>query len=399
MASGICVDKKNLRNLLLIGGGHAHLFVLEALRRWPERWRDEVAVTMLSSSLQTVYSGMLPGLIAGHYRSSECHIDLRPLAQAAGVQLIEATVDRLDADAGVAHAAGRAWPYHAVSLDIGSVPPLHAVPGAEQFAIGIKPIDQFLGTWNRLQQDIDELHGDGLGQGWSAQRKDGPVPHVVVVGGGAGGVELALAMAWRLNAARKRARLSLVTRGPLLPEHSWRARRLMMQSLANAGVAVQTDASVVRVESGMMHVEGGGSAGFDVLVWATGAAPQAWVGQTGLACTGEGFIVQDAQLRSISHPNVFAAGDIATQPGQPQPKAGVFAVRQGPVLAENLLRHLAGKPGMHYTPQRHYLSLLATGPRHAVASWHGFGWQGDWVWRWKNRIDRAFMARFSPPFR
>jgi selenide,water dikinase len=393
VASGIAVKK---RNLLLVGGGHAHLFVLEALRRQPARWTDEFDVTMLSSTLQTAYSGMLPGLIAGHYRSSECHVDLRPLAEAAGVRLVEGAVDRLNADIGIAQAAGAEWPYDVASIDIGSLPPLHAVPGAAQFAIGIKPIDRFLDAWTRLQQESGDTQRTSAA-GHSAQR-NGPVPHVVVVGGGAGGVELALAMAWRLKRTGKPVRFSLVTRGALLPEHPARVRRLARQALAAASVAVQADSGVVRVELGVLHVEGGGSAAFDVLIWATGAAPQSWIGHTGLVCTADGFIVQDALLRSVSHPNVFAAGDIATQPGQPQPKAGVFAVRQGPVLAENLLRAMAGEPGMPYTPQRHMLSLLATGGRHAIASWHGFGWQGDWVWRWKNRIDRRFMARFAAPF-
>jgi selenide,water dikinase len=389
------------RKLLLVGGGHAHLFVLEALRRQPARWNGKFDVTMLSSTLQTAYSGMLPGLIAGHYRPSECHVDLRPLAEAAGVRLVEATADRLDADACVVSAAGVAWPYALASIDIGSIPPLDVVPGASQFAIGIKPVDRFLAAWARLQQEPGEAPAASA-NGGDSPRLDARFQHVVVVGGGAGGVELALAMVWRLKKTGKRARVSLVTRGPLLQHHPARVRRLAQNALARAGVAVRADSEVVRVEKGVLHLEGGGTAASDVLVWATGAAPQTWVGQTALACTRDGFIVQDNQLRSTSHPNLFAAGDIATQPDQPQPKAGVFAVRQGPVLAENLLRAMEGTPGTPgrpYAPQRHMLSLLATGGQHAIASWHGFGWEGDWVWKWKSRIDRGFMARFTAPFR
>jgi selenide,water dikinase len=390
---GTNVGKKKL---LLIGGGHAHLFVLEALRRQPARWNGKFDVTMFSSTLQTAYSGMLPGLIAGHYRPSQCHVDLRPLAGAAGVELIEATVDRLDADANQASGSGRHCPYDIASIDIGSLPPLDTVPGAAQFAVGIKPIDRFLDAWAQLQQESCDAPvasaGDPLG-------RVGRVPHGVVVGGGAGGVELALAMAWRLKQTRKHARISLVTRGALLQDHPASVRRLAKNALAQAGVAVRADAGVVSVEKGVLHLEGGGSAAWDALMWATGAAPQGWIGKTGLACTVDGFIVQDNQLRSTSHPNVYAAGDIATQLGQPQPKAGVFAVRQGPVLAENLLRAMEKTPGMLYVPRLQVLSLLATGGRHAIASWHGFGWQGDWVWQWKDRIDRSFMARFTAPFR
>ncbi|MDB5855631.1 MAG: hypothetical protein JWR22_3672 [Herminiimonas sp.] len=386
------------RKLVLVGGGHAHLFVLEALRRQPSRWKGQFDATMLSSTLHTAYSGMLPGLIAGHYRSSECHVDLRPLAESAGVRLIEATVDRLDADAGVVGAAGVEWPYEMASIDIGSQPPLDAVPGASQFAVGIKPVDRFLGAWAHLQQQTSEAASGSAGAA-DPTALGGRVPHVVVVGGGAGGVELVLAMAWRLKRTGKGARFSLVTRGPVLQDHPARVRRLAEKALASGGVAVRAGTGVVQVDKGVLQLDGGGSAAWDVLLWATGAAPQAWVRHTGLACTTDGFIVQDNQLRSTSHPNVFAAGDIATQLAQPQPKAGVFAVRQGPVLAENLLRAMAEEPCLPYVPQAHMLSLLATGGQNAIASWHGFGWQGDWVWQWKDRIDRKFMARFTPPFR
>jgi NADH dehydrogenase FAD-containing subunit len=142
----------------------------------------------------------------------------------------------------------------------------------------------------------------------------------------------------------------------------------------------------------------GSNASFDALIWATGAAPQPWVAASGLECAEDGFVRVNAHLQSTSHLHVFAAGDIATDPQRKRPKAGVFAVRQGPILAENLLRYMSGGDLINYQPQRDYLSLLSTGDRHAVASWYGLAWQGNWLWRWKNRIDQRFMRRFTPPF-
>jgi pyridine nucleotide-disulfide oxidoreductase family protein len=371
------------KRLLLIGGGHAHLFVLEALRTRRRQWREHVDVTLVSRELHTPYSGMLPGLIAGHYRPSECHIDLLPLADAANVSLIQAEIDRLDLSRNVAMAEGREWPFDMVSIDIGSTPPLFAIPGACAYALSVKPIDRFLQHWRRLQQEIDSLQRPA---------------HMIVAGGGAGGVEVMLAMAHRLGIRRDYVKFSLVTRDELLPGHPRRAARLMAKRLADAGVALQTNAAVSRIEQGKLHFADGSNASFDALVWATGAAPQPWIAGSGLECVDHGFVSVNRYLQSASHAHVFAAGDIATDPERRRPKAGVFAVRQGPILAENLLRFASGRSMLGYQPQRDYLSLLSTGDQHAIASWYGLVWQGDWVWRWKNRIDKRFMRRFTSPF-
>ena len=371
------------KRLLLIGGGHAHLFVLERLRKRRRAWHNRLEVTLLSRTPATAYSGMLPGLIAGHYRTKQCHIDLPPLAAQAGVTLLQASVEQLDLVRNVALGGGQEWPFDLVSIDIGSSPSLTAVPGAARYAVAVKPIERFLQRWRDLQNQIGALRR--------------PI-HLVVVGGGAGGVELVLAMAHRLGAQRALVKWSLVTRGELLTGYPRRAARLMLRHLAEAGVALRTDTDVARIEEGKLHFADGSSAAFDALIWATGAAAQPWLAASGLACEDDGFVLVNEHLQSPSHPQVFAAGDIAVNPHDRRPKAGVFAVRQGPVLADNLLRHALDQPLVNYRPQTDYLSLLATGPRHAIASWYGLVWEGGWVWRWKDRIDQHFMRRFSPPF-
>ena len=368
------------RRLLLIGGGHAHLFVLEALRRRRPQWQDRLEVLMVSRDLQTPYSGMLPGLIAGHYRHKEAHVDLGPLAAAAQVPLAQATIVALDPVGKLAlDDRGGRWPFDLASLDIGSMPPLSRVPGAEAHALGIKPVDVFLQQWRAFQAQAHKLAR--------------PV-HMVTVGGGAGGVELVLALAHRMAARSDRVKWSLVTRGSLLPGYPRSAATRMARHLAAAGIALRTETDVVRVEDGMLYFADGSTAAYDALLWATGAAAPAWVARSGLACI-DGFVQVNSHLQSVSHAHVFAAGDIATDPLQPRAKAGVYAVRQGPLLADNLLRSAAGEPLAAYLAQRAHLSLISTGGRHAVAAWRGVTWEGDWVWRWKDAIDRRFIQRFT----
>lgn len=371
------------RRLLLIGGGHAHLFVLEALRRRQTEWRGKLEVTLLSRELHAPYSGMLPGLIAGHYRTSQCEVDLRALADSAGVVLQQATVQHLDLVRNVALTADAESAFDMVSIDIGSAPPRSEVPGALEHGLGVKPIDAFLLQWQALQQRVASLIKPH---------------HVVVVGGGAGGVELVLAMAHRLMHCQDRVKWSLVTRGKLLDGYPERAARLAACHLARAGVALRTGTSVSAVAEEKVFFADGSCASFDRLIWAAGAAAQPWLAASGLAMQDGGFVEINDSLQSTSHPQVFAAGDIASGLHYPRSKAGVFAVRQGPPLADNLFNYAFGQPLRRHQPQRGMLSLLSTGGRHAIANWHGLVWEGDWVWRWKDRIDRRFMQRFSAPF-
>jgi selenide,water dikinase len=368
------------QRLLLIGGGHAHLFVLEALRKRLPEWRDRLQVAMVSRDLHTPYSGMLPGLIAGHYRHNEAHVQLAPLAAAAQVELAQASIVSFDPAARVAlDDQGRQWAFDLASLDIGSTPPLGGIPGAQDHALPVRPVDVFLQQWRAFQAQADSLAR--------------PV-HMVVVGGGAGGVELVLAMAHRMAARSDRVKWSLVTRGELLAGYPRGTAQRVARHLARQAIAVLTHTDVLQVEPDMLHFANGSTAAYDALLWATGAGAQPWVAQSGLACV-DGFVHIDSHLRSVSHAHVFAAGDVATDPLQPRAKAGVYAVRQGPVLADNLLRTVAGEPLAAYLAQRGHLSLLGTGPRHAVAVWQGLSWEGAWVWRWKDAIDRRFMHRFS----
>jgi selenide, water dikinase len=369
------------RRVMLIGGGHSHV---EVLRRFALQPDPSVALTLVSPDPATPYSGMLPGLIAGHYTHDEVHIALAPLARWAGARLVVDRVEALDAyTKTVTLASGRREAFDYLSIDVGSAPDTRT-PGALAHALPVKPVARFLAAWARIRADAAA----------------GTVRTIGVVGGGAAGVEVLLAMQWQLTQALGAGapRFALVTDQPaLLPQHPPVVRARFGRLLVERGVVLHLASAAVGVEPGGMLVTEGRRISLDRIVWATTAGAQAWPALAGLACDERGFIRIDDHLRSPSHPFVFAAGDCAAQDGHPRPKSGVFAVRQGPPLAANLRRASQGAPLQAYVPQRNALALITTGDRHAIASRGPFVAEGDWVWRWKDRIDRRFMAKYAVP--
>jgi selenide,water dikinase len=366
------------RRLLLIGGGHAHV---EVIRRWGLVPEPGVSVTLVSPERHAPYSGMLPGHIAGHYSHADCHIDLEALCAGAGVARIAASVSGIDPANRVAH-CGHApdLPFDVLSIDTGSTPVLEPIPGAQRHGIPVKPVAQFLERWTALRE--------------TAAKTALPL-HIVLVGAGAAGVEVVLAMQHRFAADGGRARFTLISDGPtILGMHPPGVQRRFMKLLIARGIAVRLNTPVERAEHGALLLRGGERLAFDEVVWVTGAAAPAWPRASGLQTDASGFIAVDAQLQSLSHPGIFAAGDIASMQHAPRPKSGVYAVRQGPPLAENLQRALRGDPLVEYHPQARALALISAGDRYAVASYGPFALAGAWVWRWKDHIDTAFMQRY-----
>ena len=166
--------------------------------------------------------------------------------------------------------------------------------------------------------------------------------------------------------------------------------------LAERGVEVVAG-TATSVESGAVHLADGRALVFDELFWATEASATPWLAETGLKLDAKGFIEVAQTLESASHAGVFAAGDVASIRGFALPKAGVYAVREGPVLAENLRRAASGDALKAYKPQRRTLALITTGERYAVGARNGLTVEGAWVWRWKDWIDRRFMRRYNFP--
>jgi selenide,water dikinase len=366
-----------MKRLLLVGGGHSHV---EVLRRFALRPLVEVELVLVSPGRFTPYSGMLPGLVAGHYSFEQSHIDLEGLAAWANARFVTDCVTGLDLQAKRARCeAGEALDYDLLSLDIGSTPPVADVRGAQRHGIPVRPVEHLLAGW----RDILAEAGRGA-------------VHVLAVGGGAGGVELTLAMQHSARQAGARAAFSVATDSDaILPGHAAGARRRMERVMRDRDVACHLHSRVVEVDAGCARLADGRSIPADHVVWATGASAPAWLREAGLASDPHGFVLVSETLQSCSHPEVFAAGDVATIERRPRPKSGVYAVRQGPPLAENLRRALTGAPLESHVPQPVALALISTGDRHAIASWGPIAWEGDWVWRWKDRIDRGFVAKYN----
>ncbi len=356
-------------DLLLLGGGHAHLGVL---RRFGMRPPPGLRVTLLTRETMATYSGMVPGVLAGLHQAAEAQLDVRELARQAGVRLVHAEAEGLDLKARRVLLRGRpALRYDLLSLDLGAAPRLE-VPGAREHALAVWPLDGMLA---RLQAAVAA----------------GPAS-VAVVGGGAGGVEIALALRTRLGPG---VPISLCIGRALLPGMGAWARARVRALLARRGVVLRAGA-VLRVEpEGVVLAEGLLPAG--LVLWATGVAPLPWLRESGLALDEAGFPALLPNLQSVSHPEVFAAGDCATVLAHRRPKAGVYAVRQGPPLAENLRRAAAGLPLRGFVPQRQALFLLNAGDGTALAVRNGLALGGAWAWAWKKWIDLRWMAKLRTP--
>ena len=372
-----------VKDLVLIGGGHAHVHTLRSFGMKPV---PGLRVTLIAKDIDTPYSGMLPGFIAGHYTHDQCHIDLQPLSRFAGARLIHA--EALNIDIANQRVMCRNRPdirYDVLSIDIGSTPDLASVPGAALYAIPLKPVDGLARRWQTFLHDFT-----------LAPRKT----HFVTVGGGAAGVEIALAIQYHLrnlltarNLDPEMLTFTIITRAGILAGHNGGVQRKMREVLDARRVQLIENTTVERVDDTRVHCVGRDAVPYDQLIWGTDARAAGWLSQTGLALDQHGFIKIDACLRALGHDTIFAAGDVASNIDHPRPKAGVFAVRQGPPLTDNLRRAVAGLPAKPFVPQAAFLSLISTGDKAAIASRSWWSASGAWVWRVKDHIDRTWMDK------
>lgn len=363
-----------MKRLVLAGAGHAHAQVLLDWARAPLPGVDLVVV---SPQPLAPYSGMVPGWLSGAYRFDQIVIDFAALCRAAGAQWVQDELVALQpAHNTLQLASGQSLHYDLLSLNLGSTLAPPAEPGTT--VLSMRPLSQLRPAYEAL-----------LGQ-WAASTEGGPY-NVTAVGGGAAGFESLLAVLARLRQLRpdRPVQGQLVTRGAqLLPGMSGAARRAAGRALQRAGATLSLDTAW---SSRLAR-------GSDLVLWATGALAHAWQTDSqqrgGLAVGTGGFVRIDPQLRSVSHTNVFAVGDCAEW-ATPLPKAGVFAVRMGPVLSHNLRAALGQGSWQTYQPQRTFLALLATADGRAIATRGALGAEGAWAWRWKDHIDRRFIGRFA----
>ncbi|MDJ0725549.1 MAG: FAD-dependent oxidoreductase [Prochloraceae cyanobacterium] len=364
------------QNLVLIGGGHSHAIVLDLLSKISLGKTDLI---LISDVIKTPYSGMLPGHIAGYYTYDESHINLKKLADRAGAKLILDRAIGLDLKENkVLCKNGDRIDFDLLSIDIGSTPATISVPGAKEYAISIKPVPNFLAEWNRLLATLPNSLTIGI------------------VGGGAGGVELALNAERRLHDRVENWQIHIFDRNErILTNHNQSVSKILSNILVKRGIKLHLLESVAEVTREGIICKSGLNVRCDRIFWVTQASAPDWIAKSGLITDSRGFILVKDTLQSLSHPHIFAAGDIATIQNNPRPKAGVFAVRQGRPLYENLVRRIAGKELKSYIPQQKYLSLIGTGKKSAIASRGSFAWESPLLWLWKDYLDRSFMNRFQ----
>ncbi|MDQ3189173.1 MAG: FAD-dependent oxidoreductase [Pseudomonadota bacterium] len=367
-----------MKRLLLVGGGQTHVLVLRALARHAL----DVELTLVTPSPSLPYSGMLPGWVAGHYTLDDLLIELAPLARAAGARVVSGSLRSLDLDQRTAVTdQGQVLHFDIVSIATGAGIDVAAIDGAREHTLPLRPLAAFVSGWQNILQRAAAAAGTF---------------RLTVIGGGAGGVELALAAAFRLRTMPLPTQVRLVTGGaPSMPGHGARARALIRAALLQSGVQI-FDSTARSVESNVIHLDDGRTLPTDVILLVTGASAAHWPRAAGLAVDQGGFIEVNEHLQSTSHPFVFAAGDAAALTTTPRPKSGVYAVRAAAPLATNLKAALNGQALTTFAPQRRALYLLSTGGQHAIASWGHWATSGRWVWRWKDRIDRDYIAKLRP---
>ena len=370
------------RDLVLIGGGHTHALVLRA---WGGTPVPGVRLTLINPGPTAPYSGMLPGLIAGHYRRDALEIDLVPLARHAGARLVIGRATGIDRDARLIHVPGEPpIRYDLASLDIGITSDLPDLTGFAEHAVPAKPLGPFAERWALFVAEAQAGRASAS---------------VAVIGAGVAGVELALAARHRLASAGLAPEVTLIDAAEdILRDVRPGARTALLNQIARQGIGLRKGVMIARIDAAGPVLAGGETIPAGLVIGAAGSTPQGWLAATGLDLT-DGFVTVDAHLRSVTDPRIFAVGDCAHLSHAPRPKAGVYAVREAPVLRANLVAALTGGRLRRYRPQRDYLKLISMGERRAAADRFDLRIEGRWVWRWKDHIDRKFMRQFSdlPP--
>ena len=358
------------RDLVLIGGGHTHALVL---RRWGMTPLPGVRVTVINPGPTAPYSGMLPGFVAGHYTRDELDIDLVKLARFAGARLINGYATGIDTKAQTVHIPGRPpIAYDVAAVDVGITSTMPDLPGFTTHAIPAKPLGVFASRWDAFRAQAD-------------------APQIAIIGGGVAGAELAMAMAHALR--DKRPTVRLIDSGRVLTALGYKARQKMLASLTANRIEIIEDAEVSEIFADGIVLRDGRTIRSDFTTGAAGAKPHYWIAGTGLELNA-GFIAVDANLQS-SAPEVFAVGDCAHLSHDPRPKAGVYAVREAPVLFDNLRAALSGGSLRPYKPQSDYLKLVSLGAKSALAEKFGTAREGPLLWKLKDYIDRKFMVQFD----
>ena len=373
------------RDIVLIGAGHTNMHIV---RMWKMAPIPDARLTLISPFSRATYSGMLPGTLAGLYKPEEMEIDLFRFAAPMGIRVIIDEVVSLDPDRRrVKFTTRPEIRFDVATVGIGSVP-----AGADQWSdsaafLPIKPMATFC---NRLEARLQQLQKSDTEKGRRTPLK------AVVAGGGAAGVEVTLCLEARLRSQNLNVQTTLVDSGEsVLRVYLPGTIRKVTDHFAARQIEVCSNVRVKNVTDAAVELSNGQPLEADIVVWATGATPPPLIGNIPLAKCDDGFLAIRNTLQTTDDKPVFAAGDSATLVNSPVSKSGVYAVREGPVLWENLKRFLSGQPLTAYAPQPGFLSLLADGQGGSFLDYKGVSAHGRWAWHLKNHIDRKFMHMYQ----
>ena len=372
-------DELPMRELVLVGSGHTHLHVV---RTWGVQPIPDVQLTLVAAFSQAAYSGMLPGTLAGLYQPDEMQIDLRRLCDRTGARLIVAEARGLDPERREILLADQPpVPFDVASVGIGSVPRQHAVWHDHPQVLSIKPMATFLDRFSTLAR-VRKAATSRL--------------RIAIVGGGAGGVEITLSLHGWLKTHGLSADLALFdSHAEILPGYGTGAVRRVRRILGERGVSIHPQTRIEDFDAGGLRDSSGRTYPADLVIWAVGAAAPEALEDFRLPKCERGFLAVRDTLQTTADLPVFAVGDTASLVDRPIPKAGVYAVREGPILWESLQHWFASEPLIPYRPQHRFLSLLATGDGRAVLDYYGWSAEGRWVWKLKDRIDRQFVRLYQ----
>ena len=360
--------------LLLVGGGHSHQMLLENL---PTSWLQEHEVTLISPYDSTLYSGMMPGYLAGLYSLNALKVPIKKYSENKGVQFVKGEIKNLQPTNNTAQlSTGEVFSYDVVSINIGSITRQENINISSDRTYPVKPIEPF--------SEALKHHMNATGK-----------KRFAFIGGGAASLEVALGCYETFKRNQVELEIQIFEGSPkILSSHNEKVRNHFYQRLQNIGASLFENEKVLEINGDTVTTEKASHPKFDFIGLFTGAAAPKWLKTTGLPLE-KGFIKVHPTLQSTAFENVFASGDVASVRGYDIPKAGVFAVKEGKLLAENILRFASGGKLKSYQPQSRFLSLLLNGHKTAVLSRGGLFLKGRYIWWLKNFIDQKYMRKFK----
>ncbi len=371
------MSDKGLKRLVLVGGGHSHLAVLKRIEEFTALG---VEITLITPGSYHYYSGMGPGMLSGQYQPEDCRVDLKALAKANSINYVEDKFIRVDAkNHTILLKGGDKVDYDIASFNTGSRVPSEAIPGAKEKAIKVKPIERLL--------EVKEA--------FIAHEGEEPFC-VLVVGGGPAGVEIAGNLDALAKKVKKEIAITILEGGnDILAKMPRRAVKIARASLCVRGIKIETNFRISAVYDNVIRSIDGSDKVFDAAILATGIVPHDLFGKSGMTTGGDGGMVVNYSLQSVDDPDIFGGGDCISLEHHPLPRVGVYAVRQGPVLADNLKAYIQGKKLRIFHPQRLYLLIINLGDETGLLVWGNTVLHGGWAVRLKNYLDTSFMKRFG----